>query len=352
MIKKVSSTSLKDQILKEKHKIANTDPSHHQWNFKKLIIDAIKMNGGWVNAHAHADRAFTVNPDTLDIYKKHSLVEKWDLVDVVKDASVDEYYRRASMACEVLIEQGVTALGTFVDVDPICEDRALKGVLKAREHYKDQITIKTINQVLKGVIDKDARKWFDIGAEQVDIIGGLPKRDELDHGKGEEHVNLLMETAKKYDKMVHVHVDQFSTVTDKETEQLADKTLEYGMEGKVVAIHGISLGSHPKPYRDSVYKKMKKAGLMMIACPIAWIDTKRSETLQPMHNSITPVDELIPAGITVALGTDNICDYMVPFCDGDMWQELLLLATGNRFLEIEELVKIATVNGRKTLGIK
>lgn len=321
------------------------------WNFKKLLIEEIKKNGGWVNAHAHVDRAFTVNPNTLDIYKKHSLEEKWDLVDEVKNASVDEYYRRASLALEVMIEQGVTAVGSFVDVDPICEDRALKGVLKAREQYKDQITVKLINQVLKGVINKGARKWFDVAAESVDIIGGLPKRDERDYGKGEEHINILLETAKKYNKMVHVHVDQFSTVTDKETELLADKTIEYGMQGKVVAIHGISLGSHPKEYRQKVYKKMVEAELMMISCPIAWIDTKRSETLQPLHNSITPVDELVPAGITVALGTDNICDYMVPFCDGDMWQELLLLATGNRFLEIDELVKIATVNGRKTLGI-
>lgn len=330
-----------------------TDKKHFDttWNFKKLLLEEIQKNGGWVNAHAHVDRAFTVNPDTLDIYKKHSLEEKWDLVDVVKNASVDEYYKRASMALEVMIEQGVTAIGSFVDVDPVCEDRALKGVLKARDQYKDQIKVKLISQTLKGVISKEARRWFDIGAEVVDIIGGLPKRDERDYGKGEEHIDILLSTAKKYNKMVHVHVDQFSTIEDKETELLCDKTIKYGMQGKVVAIHGISLGSHPKAYRQKIYKKMKQADMMIISCPIAWIDTRRFETRQPFHNSITPVDELVPAGVTVALGTDNICDYMVPFCDGDMWQELLLLATGNRFLEIDELVRIATVNGRKVLGL-
>ncbi len=351
MAKKIPNLTLKKEVLNETKKVPKKIPAHPIWNFKKLLLDEIKKKGGWANCHAHADRAFTVNPDTLNIYKKHTLEEKWDLVDVVKNASAEEYYRRASMAFEVMIDQGVTALGSFVDVDPICEDRALKGVLKARERYKDQITVKLINQTLKGVINKEARKWFDIGAEAVDIIGGLPKRDERDHGRGEEHFNILMETAKKYNKMVHVHVDQFSTVTDKETEMLADKTIEYGLQGKVVAIHGISLGSHPKEYRQKVYKKMKKAGVMIIACPISWIDTRRSETLQPVHNSVTPVDELVPAGITVALGTDNICDYMVPFCDGNMWQELLLLATANRYMEIDELVKIATVNGRKALGL-
>ncbi|MDP3998080.1 MAG: amidohydrolase family protein [bacterium] len=323
------------------------------WSFKPLLLKEIKKQGGFVNAHVHADRAFTINPNKLDIYKKHSLEEKWDIVDEVKqNASVDDYYRRVSQAIEVMIEQGVTALGSFIDVDPVCEDRAIKGALKAREKYKRKINIKYVTQTLKGVIHPEARKWFDIGARYVDIIGGLPRRDERDYGKGEEHLDILMQTAKKHKKMLHVHVDQFNTPNDKETELLCDKTVEYGMQGKVVAIHGISLAAHPKAYREKVYQKMKKANVMTISCPMAWIDSKRSETMVPFHNSLTPVDEIAPWGIPVALGTDNICDYMVPFCDGNMWQELMLLATGCRFTDLEELVNIATVNGRKVLGIK
>lgn len=322
------------------------------WNFEKLITDEIKKKGGWVNTHVHGDRAFTITVDSLDIYKKHSLEEKWDLVDAVKNASIDEYYRRMSMALELMISQGVTAVGSFIDVDPVCEDRAIKGALKAREKYEKQITVKFINQVLKGVIKPDARKWFDIGAEYADIIGGLPKRDERDYGKGEEHIDILMQTAKKMHKMVHIHVDQFNTVNDKETELICDKTIQYGMQGKVVAVHCISVGAHPKVYRDKLYKKLKKAQVMVVACPTAWIDSKRSEVLQPFHNSITPVDELVPAGIIVGLGTDNIADYMVPFCDGDMWKELRMLATACRFVEINSLIDIATINGRKILGIQ
>ena len=96
---------------------------------------------------------------------------------------------------------------------------------------------------------------------------------------------------------------------------------------------------------------MKKAKLMVIACPNAWIDSHRSENKAPFHNSLTPIDEMIPYGIPVALGTDNITDYMVPFCDGDMWSELKLLATGNRYTNFSELVKIATINGLKVLDL-
>lgn len=327
--------------------------SSQTWNFQKLIVDEIKKNGGWVNAHVHADRAFTINPDKLADYKKYSLVDKWDLVDdVKKNASEDEYYRRISGALEVMISQGVTAVSSNIDVDPVAEDRAIKGALKAREAYKKDITVKYVNQVIKGVIDKDARYWFDRGADLVDFIGGLPERDKRDHDKYEEHLDIVLSTAKKLNKMAHIHVDQFNRVEDVGTEMVADKTIEHGMQGKVVVIHCISLAAHPKTYRDMVYGKLKKAQVSVISCPTAWIDAGRKEVLQPFHNAVTPVDEMIPAGVTVALGTDNLADFMVPFCDADMWFDLKLLAIANRFVtDIDALVKIATTNGRKVLGL-
>lgn len=323
-----------------------------EWNFKKLLVSEIQKKGGFVNAHVHADRAFTITPKKLDVYKKYTLEQKWDIVDEVKkNASIEDYYRRISQAIELAISQGVTAVGSFIDVDPVCEDRAIKAALRAREKYKSQIDIKFINQVLKGVINKEARYWFDVGAEYVDIIGGLPKRDERDFGKGREHIEIIMQTAKRLNKMIHIHVDQFNTPQDRETELVCDKTIEYGLVGRVVIVHGISIAAHKKSYREALYKKMKKAQVSVIACPTAWLDSKRNETLMPFHNSITPVDELVPAGITVALGSDNIADYVLPFCDGDMWQELKLIAVACRYPELEELIKIATVNGRKVLGL-
>lgn len=319
---------------------------------RDMIEPAIMAAGGWVNTHAHADRAYTLSPDVLELRRTCTLQQKWDALDRLKRESTEEiFYRRFCTFFENQIKQGVTALATFVDIDPQSEDRAIKAGLRAREHYKDQLTVKFANQTLKGVIDPEARRWFDIGAELVDIIGALPKRDERDFGKGSEAFDIIMETAKRLDKMVHVHVDQFNESLEYETEELCDKTIQHGMQGRVVAIHGISIAAHSKKYRERLYARMREAEVMMIACPTAWIDTPRSEKIGPMHNSMTPVDELIPAGITVALGTDNVCDAMVPWNAGDMWHEMTTLATGCRFDYFDELVKIATINGRKAIGI-
>ncbi|MCX8578275.1 amidohydrolase family protein [Gilliamella sp. B2717] len=324
-------------------------------SLKAFLMNKIKQNGGWVNAHMHADRAFTITVDSFDVYQKQTLIEKWDTLDKVKAAMTEEdYYHHFSMAVERMIEQGVSAMGSFVDIDPIAEERAIKGALRARETYKNDITIKLVNQTLKGVIDKEARYWFDKGADLVDIIGGLPRRDERDHGEGMglKHLDVLMQTGKSLGKMVHVHVDQFNSSDEIETEQLTDKTLEHAMHGRVVAIHSISITAHSLEYRQKLYQKMKEAQMMVIACPFAWIDSPRREEQGPTRNSLTPVDELAAAGIPVAIGTDNVSDYMLPFSTGNMWEELKLLVTGCRYTDLDNVVNVATRNGRKVLGLE
>lgn len=323
-------------------------------SLKALLMKGIKEKGGWVNAHCHADRAFTIDQGSFEIYQKQTLIEKWDTLDRLKSQmSEEDYYRHFSMAVERMIEQGVTAMASFIDIDPVCEERAIRAVIRARKNYCHDITIKLVNQTLKGVIDKEARYWFDKGVELVDIIGGLPRRDERDYGTGmgAKHLDILMQTALSQNKMVHVHVDQFNSKDEKETELLADKTMEHGMQGKVVAIHSISITAHDYEYRQMLYKKMAKAKMMVIACPFAWIDSPRREENGPTRNALTPVDELAEAGIPVAIGTDNISDYMLPFSDGNMWEELKLLFTGCRYTDLQEIINTATVNGRKTLGL-
>ena len=192
----------------------------------------------------------TVIPNTVramlePMIKACTLQQKWDALDRLKrESTVEDFYARFSTMFELMISQGVTALCTFVDIDPQSEDRAIIAGIKAREHYKDQLTVKFANQTLKGVIDPEARKWFDIGADLVDIIGALPKRDERDYGKADEAWNIIMGTAKEKGKMVHAHVDQFNQAVEYETEQMCMKTIEFGLQGRVVGVHGISIAAH------------------------------------------------------------------------------------------------------------
>lgn len=321
---------------------------------KEILLEKIKAKGGWVNAHAHIDRAYILDEDNFRLTNS-SLQEKWDYPDKFKkQASVNELYDHMARTLEEMIRQKVAAIGTFIDVDPVVEDKAIKAAEKIRKDYQDKIQIKFINQVIKGVLEPEARKWFEIGAEFVDIIGGLPEKDE---GKEAEHLDILFEAAKKNgNKPLHVHVDQFNSPDQRDTELLTAKTIEHNYQGKVAAIHCISVGAQPKEYRQELYEKMRDAGIIVVACPDGWIDNgwiaaQDKDIIGPIHNAVTPAKEMTAAGVTVAIGTDNIRDIYKPFVDGDMWTELRFLIEAQRFYDLDALADIATTNGKKALFI-
>lgn len=318
------------------------------WNLKTLVLENIKRNGGWVNAHSHLDRAYTITEQDLALTNQH-LHQKWELVDDLKKRStVSQIYDRMALALEKQLAQGVTALGTFIDVDEVVKDKAIQAAARLKANYQTAVDLVFINQTLKGVLDAKARKWLEEALNFVDIIGGLPARDL---GREAEHLDVLFSLAKQHKKMVHVHVDQLNTSREKETQLLIEKTQEHDLQGQVVAIHSISLAAQAIKYRQKIYQQMQQTQLMLIVCPTAWIDSRRSEELAVSHNAIAPVEELVAAQIPVALGTDNIADIYKPFSDGEMWTELRFLLESCHFYDINELVKIATINGRKVLGL-
>jgi len=320
---------------------------------KRRLTEMIMERGGWVNTHAHIDRANILNAENFTL-ADGTLKQKWDYPDRYKrDVTVDEIYANMSTALDHMIAQGVQAVGSFIDVDPIIQDKAIRAAVRIREDYGDKIQLRFINQVVKGVLEPSAREWFDVGAEFVDIVGGLPEKDE---GRESEHLDVLFQTAQRLHKPLHVHIDQLNLPAQHDTELLIDKTLEYGYEGRVVAIHAISVGAQPREYRYDLYKKLAHAGISVVSCPSGWLDNSwvaglDHDTIGPIHNAVTPTMDMIAAGVNVALGTDNIQDIYKPFSDGDMWSELRILLEANRLYDMDALADIASVNGLRALFI-
>ena len=309
----------------------------------------IKEKGGFVNAHSHLDRANTARFFSKEEQYKF-LEEKWKLVDrIKKQSNYWEYYSRIDLAVEDQIEKGVSTICTFIDVDEVTTNKAYIAAHEVANKRKFDITLVTAMQTLKGVLDPQQQTMIRNAAAAVNIIGSLPGGDK---GREDEHIDWVMNAAKRHGKRLHVHVDQLNTPKEKETEWLARKTIEHGLEGKVTAVHSISLACHPIAYRKEVYKICQDAGLSFITCPGAWIDHPRREDLAPIHNAITPVDELLKHDLVVAIGSDNIYDVYKPFADGDMMFELRLLLEACKIYDVDELVKIATTNGKKVLGLR
>lgn len=321
-------------------------------NPKQILLEKIKAQGGWVNAHTHIDRSYIINDKN---YAKtgDALELKWDHPDEFKTKmKVDDIVRHMSQVIDNQLAQGVQALGSFIDCDSVVQDKNLKAADIVKARYKGQLELTFIHQPIKGLMDATERQWFEEAASFVDIIGGLPERDsklKIGVDRKAEHLDILFETAKKHGKPLHVHVDQLNDPEQRDTELLIEKTRQHGYAGKVSAVHCISLAAQAKAYREKIYAQLVEQDITVITCPSAWIDSRRTETLVPSHNSVTPIDEMVPAGVRVALGTDDIADIYKPFSDGDMWTELRFLLEATHFYDMEALTDIATTNGRTAL---
>jgi len=308
------------------------------------LFHKIIKAGGFVNSHSHFDRSYTYNHFTADDAYLH-LTEKWQLVDKFKrDADVYKYYQNIKTSIDNQLHYSVNKACTFIDIDSVTGTNALQGAKIARD--RNDFELKIACQTLKGVLKKEESDIIESVIEDFDIIGSLPKADK----DPVRHIDKVMSWSKKYNKRLHVHVDQLNCASEKETELLARKTIEWGLEGKVTAVHSISLACHPKTYRKEVYKICRDAGLSFVSCPSAWIDHPRRDDLAPIHNAITPVDELLENDLIVGIGSDNINDIYKPYSDGDMMFELRLLLEACKVYDADELVKIATTNGKIICG--
>jgi cytosine/adenosine deaminase-related metal-dependent hydrolase len=323
------------------------------FNPNKLLMRKIQNNGGFVNAHAHFDRAFTVTENNMEEVVNYHLFDKWSFVDKFKKkASVEDYFNNFKQAIDRQLALGVVAGLSFVDIDSVSEFRAIEAAQLAKKYGQENgFTLKIASQALKGVIAPTENKLLRKALEMdyLDVIGGLPK---VDKNYESAHLDQILFLGREYNKRVHVHVDQLNVDNETETEDLALATIKHKMYGRVTAVHSISLACHHKIYRERVYNVAKDAGLSFITCPTAWIDSRRSERLSPTHNSITPVEEMLKHNLVVAIGSDNIQDVYKPFSDGNMYLEVKFLLESLHLYNIDALVKIATDNGRLVIGME
>lgn len=323
---------------------------HKPWDLKTQMLDAIAQNGGFVNCHAHFDKAFYITKDRLED-SNVDMEKKWNMSDDIKRKSTkEEIAKRIRTALDIFVNQGVKFTVSFIDAYDAVGHKAIDAALKVKEEYKDKITLLLATQPLGGLINKEARDLYEAITVKADIVGGLPSKDRPND---EQSLDYLFEIAKKLNKPVHVHIDQENNPNERDTEKLIAAVKRHGYQGRTVAVHAVSTSAQPKEYRTKIYKELAELGIAVVVCPSAMLSQRQfDQFLAPGHNSIANVPEMLEAGITVGLGVDNIADFYLPFVDGDMWTEMRMLQETCRYHDFDQLVKIASTNGKKILEYK
>lgn len=318
------------------YKIA--DPSE-PWNLRLHFLDTVRQHGGFANHHAHFDKAYLITMENLRL-SQVDMQKKWELYRYLKESYTHEdLVERISRGLDAMIAQGVTYCRTMVDADSIVGLLPIKAAVEVKKRYADRITFEIGVQPLEGVLDPASFEQYAQACELADYCGALPSRDRP---RPEAHLDVVLGLAKKLGKPVDVHIDQENNPSENETELLAQKTIEHGMQGRVFGVHAISLAAKHEREQDRIIEKVREADLGIVICPSAALSMKQLPMDGPLHNSIAPFAKLRAAGVRTYLGIDNVHDLFMPMVDGDIWTECRLLMEACRFYDIDAVAEWAS----------
>jgi cytosine deaminase len=318
-----------------KYKIAD---QRRPWDMRAEFLQMVANLGGFANYHAHFDKAYLISMENLRLGQV-DMQKKWALYKHLKENyTYEDLVERIARGVKTMIDQGATYCRTLVDADSTVRTLPVEAALEVKKRFRNEIRFEIGVQPLQGVLDDESRKYFIKACEMADLVGGLPSKDRP---MPEKHLDIIMGVAKDLGKKLDVHVDQENNPFENETEMLARKTIEHGLEGRVSAIHAISVSAKPPSDQDRIVRLLKDAGVSVIVCPSAALSMKQLDMNGPLHNSIAPVPKLLDAGVPVHLGVDNVYDLFMPLTDGDLWFECRLLMEACRLYDIKRVAEIA-----------
>lgn len=339
-------------------------------SYELEVLSHVFKLGGFYNAHAHIDRADTLEPRYLEhigttpleassfpLSVKQNLVGDLHLGHAFTEENLRE---RMSRAIERQIAFGTRRLDTNIDATPdLPEDGllAIRVALELKEKYKNEITIRIAPNPIFGFREMTGRweVWKEAAA-QCDYLSGLPEKDDYTGAvdrKGKvgfrPAVRRVLELGAKLGVEVQFHLDQENSPREAGTETMLEglrwvdvPKLPNG-EPSVWVVHMIS----PSAYSEDRFKRLTD-GLLehnvgVIVCPSAGISMRQLRPIEtPTHNSLARVMELIKLKIPLRLGTDNICDVFVPQSEGDMLTEIKIAGHAVRSATPSIWAKLAT----------
>ena len=332
-------------------------------DWDKTVEEQVRELGGWVNAHAHLDRANTNTPEHwkhVDINPEEAselpLSVKQDLVGDLHQGPAyqpEDLYQRMEAELNRMVSMNVRQVLSFIDASPDIGLRAIEQATRLRTGFQGkidfQIAVSPIFGFKRPVDNPDRWEIYQQAAEMADILGGLPSRDEKEGRIGsDEHVRRIIILGQELHKPVHFQIDQANSPDEDETERLIKIVHRLGSpkvngvsEPTVWAVHAISPSCYQEERFERLIEGLLEENIGVICCPTAALSMLQLRSLvAPIHNSTARILEMARAGIPVQIGTDNISDIFIPNGDGSVRSEIWTAATVCRFYRTVVWAKI------------
>ena len=315
-------------------------------------IDAKGMlvTESFVNGHLHLDKVYTLDRAGQKAIEEYNNGGMGNALSSIASAAefkseYDEKWiiENVRKALDLAVKFGNTHIRAFADVDTKAKLEGVKALLKAKEEYKDKVTLEVVAFPQDGVAREQGayelvEEALKIGA---DVVGGIPwieftREDEQDH------VDKMCELAKKYNKDISMLCDDVGDAEERTFEMLIKKVIDMGWFGRATGQHCRAMMLYPENQFRKLCVLLKRAKMGVISDP----------QTGPLH---ARVQDLIKEGIPVGLGQDDINDAYYTFGQNNMLEVAFLGAHLLRMVgdkDIELLYDMVTTMAAKVLNMK
>jgi cytosine deaminase len=333
--------------------------------FYQQLATKVASHGGMHNAHLHLDRAGTLDEKYMRVEDQSiletsyiSLHEKHHLIHNLHSGPAynkEDLSKRINFYLDHMVQVNTRRADTLVDVTA---DRvgisAFETMAEIKQAWKSKIDLRIAAYSPLGFKDNEPQRWdiFEKGSERADFIAALPEADDTeeyqDHIGFEEHMKRTLELAISKQCMLHVHTDQRNEPSENGTERLIECIAKLGApssnddQPSVWAVHMISPSTYDEPRFQAMVKGLIEYNIGVICCPSAAIGMRQLRSIKtPTYNSIPRVLELLAAGVTVRLASDNIADICSPTTTANLIDEVFVLSAAIRYYNVDVLAKLA-----------
>ncbi len=271
---------------------------------------------GLVESHTHLDKALTRDrfPNRSGTFQEAAERNSQLSSQATQEDTYERAYRTALWASRC----GTTTLRTHINVDEATGLKGIHAALELREKMRHllDIQIVTLAHPQAGEEGRRVRELVVAALEEgADAVGGATN---IAHERRKELVDEVFRIALRTGKPIDLHVDESDNPQDFALGYLAERTLQEGYIGRVVAGHCCSLAAVDDRTAAQTIELVARAGITVVTLPAANLYLQGRHDAQPVRRGITRVKELIAGGVNVVCGSDNIKDMFNPFGKPDL----------------------------------
>jgi len=309
----------------------------------------------YINGHIHFDKCNL--RDKMRPNKTYSWDECLELTWEHKaQYTVEDILERAGRAVEEGILNGTTVFRAFADVDTIGKLRPIEGMLALRERWRDIAHIEVVAFPQEGLTRNPGASDLMEEAMRMgaDIVGGMPWFEMLDEDM-RAHTDWCFELAQKFNKDIHMLLDETVNPQSRSLEYLAVKTIRESYHGRVSASHCVALATYDEAHARKVLDLIKEANISICSNTHVNLVMQGVFDQEPVRRGITRVKQLWQRGVNLFTAQDDLSDPFYPFGRNDQQEVAAYLCHAAHMTganEIEAAFDFITYNAARALRLE